>query len=248
MQPVRVKSLVLGDGIPKICVPLMGKNQDCLLKELEQLENLPVDLVEWRIDACAEGAEEVRQILPALRAACPWPLLCTFRTRQEGGLRAISAEAYRALLLAILESGCADLIDIELFAGSFVPEMINAAREAGVVSVVSSHDFQSTPEEVVLFGRFEQMHRLGADLPKSAVMPHTPQDVLHLLAATRRAADAYGPVISMAMGSLGVVSRVAGETFGSCLTFGAAAQASAPGQLDVQTLHTILCALHRPEN
>lgn len=125
---------------------------------------------------------------------------------------------------------------------------VEAARDAGVVSVVSSHDFHATPEEDVLYARFEQMHDLGADLPKIAVMPQNAQDVLSLLRATRRAADAFGPVITMAMGKLGAVSRVSGETFGSCLTFGAAAQASAPGQLDVRTLHTMLCALHGGED
>lgn len=248
MQPVRVKSLVLGEGMPKICVPLMGKDEKALLAELAGLENLPVDLVEWRIDALDGELQNVRSLLPVLRKACPRPLLCTFRTKPEGGLRALDAEAYRELLLTILDSGCADLIDIELFSGSFVPEMVEAARDAGVVSVVSSHDFYATPEEDVLYARFERMHDLGADLPKIAVMPQNAQDVLNLLRATRRAADAFGPVISMAMGKLGAVSRVSGETFGSCLTFGAAAQASAPGQLDVRTLHTMLCALHGGED
>lgn len=187
MQPVRVKSLVLGEGMPKICVPLMGKDEKALLAELAGLENLPVDLVEWRIDALDGELQNVRSLLPVLRKACPWPLLCTFRTQQEGGLRALDAEAYRELLLTILDSGCADLIDIELFSGSFVPEMIEAAHDAGVVSVVSSHDFCATPEEVVLYARFERMHDLGADLPKIAVMPQNAQDVLSLLRATRRA-------------------------------------------------------------
>ena len=39
------------------------------------------------------------------------------------------------------------------------------------------------------------------------------------------------PVVTMSMGALGVVSRMAGEIFGSCITFGAVGEISAPGQI-----------------
>ena len=55
-----------------------------------------------------------------------------------------------------------------------------------------------------------RMKELGADLPKLAVMPRCPGDVLALLSATLRASAQIGPVITMAMGSLGKVSRVCG--------------------------------------
>lgn len=48
------------------------------------------------------------------------------------------------------------------------------------------------------------------------------------------------PLITMSMGSLGVVSRVSGATFGSAATFGAAKKASAPGQVSVDELRSIL--------
>ena len=78
-----------------------------------------------------------------------------------------------------------------------------------------------------------RMKELGADLPKLAVMPRCPGDVLALLSATLRASAQVGPVITMAMGSLGKVSRV-------CLTFGAGDSASAPGQLNAEDLKAIL--------
>lgn len=40
------------------------------------------------------------------------------------------------------------------------------------------------------------------------------------------------------------ISRMAGETFGSNLTFGARGQASATGQLDTHTLRVALDGLH----
>jgi 3-dehydroquinate dehydratase-1 len=52
----------------------------------------------------------------------------------------------------------------------------------------------------------------------------------------------------MSMGSLGCISRVAGETFGSCVTFGAFDKASAPGQLPVEKLRDVLAILHGSMN
>ena len=46
------------------------------------------------------------------------------------------------------------------------------------------------------------------------------------------------------MAGTGVISRLAGEVFGSALTFGAAAKASAPGQMGVEDLKDVLTKLH----
>jgi 3-dehydroquinate dehydratase-1 len=40
------------------------------------------------------------------------------------------------------------------------------------------------------------------------------------------------------------VTRLSGETFGSALTFASVGRASAPGQMDLDTLNTVLDALH----
>ena len=48
----------------------------------------------------------------------------------------------------------------------------------------------------------------------------------------------------MSMGGMGVVSRRAGESYGSSATFGAAAQASAPGQVGIADLAQVLDIVH----
>ena len=90
------------------------------------------------------------------------------------------------------------------------------------------------------------MQECGADLLKLAAMPKNPGDVLTLLSATWEMKEKYAgqPLITMSMGGTGLVSRLAGEVFGSALTFGSAKKASAPGQLEVIALRQILQALH----
>ena len=69
-------------------------------------------------------------------------------------------------------------------------------------------------------------------------MPQTKMDVLRLLEATLLLSERSKaqPVITMSMGELGQVSRVIGSFSGSALTFGSLQQASAPGQIEVETL------------
>ncbi|MNI90534.1 3-dehydroquinate dehydratase [compost metagenome] len=53
------------------------------------------------------------------------------------------------------------------------------------------------------------------------------------------------PIITMSMAGKGMISRLAGELFGSALTFGSAKKASAPGQLPVAELRGLLELMHR---
>ena len=91
------------------------------------------------------------------------------------------------------------------------------------------------------------MQDMGADIPKIAVMPRTKKDVLTLLAATEEMASEYAdrPIITISMSGLGSISRIAGEVFGSCLTFGSGEKASAPGQIDAGKLNSVLQTIHQ---
>lgn len=245
MRSVMLGALAFGQGLPKICIPLMGKDLHALRCELAVAKELPADLFEWRVDAClsAETEEDTLRILSALRNETDKPILATFRTYREGGIRFFTDEAYVSLLEAIIKSGDADLVDIELFSTKSA-DLILLAKEHQVLTVVSYHDFQQTPAEDEIYSCLKKMHDLGADLPKIAVMPRCREDVLTLLKATSRADRAFGPVITMSMGALGTISRISGEIFGSCLTFGTAEQASALGQLEADVLFNCLQVLH----
>ncbi len=255
-RTVRVKNLIFGEGKPKLCIPLMGKNRQELEQGLAELhpfvESGTCDLVEWRVDHLDRPEDtaytmELLEFVASRLQNCP--LLVTFRTKAEGGAYAgvFDAAAYRKLLEGVIASGLADLVDIELlpFAG-LAERLIAAAKKAGVAAVVSSHDFVKTPSRQEMAGRLVRMAELGADLPKLAVTPNSPEDLLELLCATQEASRKIdGPVVTMSMRGMGLLSRIAGECFGSAMTFGAAGKASAPGQIDAGTLAEMLEVLHQ---
>jgi 3-dehydroquinate dehydratase-1 len=72
--------------------------------------------------------------------------------------------------------------------------------------------------------------------------------VLELMEASVRMAEGLAdrPFIALSMGSLGMVSRISGILTGSCLTFGTAGEASAPGQPDAKRLKAALGLLAGP--
>lgn len=251
MNPVEVRNIKIGEGIPKICTPIVGVTKEDIIAEAKTFDSIPVDVVEWRVDWFEHvfDTEKVKEVLTELRAVLKdTPILFTFRTSKEGGERAIEPKAYAELNIAAAQTGNVDLVDVEVFTGDeIVKEIIEAAHEAGVKVVASNHDFDKTPDKDDIVARLCKMQKLGADIPKIAVMPQNKKDVLTLLAATeemyREHAD--GPIITMSMAGTGVISRLCGEVFGSALTFGAAKKASAPGQMGVEDLAQVLSLLHK---
>ena len=245
MKTVTLRGITLGEGRPKICVPLTSSTVEELLAEIRQVQETKADLVEWRVDYFADvmDTNRVLEALRALRGALrEMPLLFTFRTAREGGEKAIATDSYVALGQAVAASGDADAVDVELFEGdAAVAAVVESAHGYGVVVVVSSHDFMRTPDRVEIVARLRKMRQLGGAVPKIAVMPQGFADVLTLMSATDEYVQtADCPVITMSMNRLGCISRVAGEFYGSALTFGSAKQASAPGQLAVEDLSAVL--------
>jgi 3-dehydroquinate dehydratase I len=250
-RSVTVKGITIGEGAPKICVPMVGKTIPELIEEAEFLKTTDLDVVEWRVDFFddVEDLEKVKVALNEIRSILhDIPLVFTFRSAKEGGEKEVSTEYYFDLNKAMAASGQIDIVDIELFNdGEEIKSIISAAHDNKVYVIISNHDFDKTPDKEEIISRLRKAQNLGGDLPKIAVMPKSAADVLTLLDATNTMNEQYAdrPIITMSMAGKGVISRLAGEIFGSALTFGAAKKASAPGQVPVTELRNILSLINR---
>lgn len=249
MSIVNVKNLELGSGRPKIAIPLTGKTQSELLNQADSITTENADLIEWRMDNFTKVREEeaVNETNKKLTSKLSeFPLLATFRTASEGGALPLeNEEEYFAICKNVVENQCSDLLDLELFRDmKKSQEIVKLARKNNVKVIMSNHDFAKTPGQEEIFRRLLMMQNFGADIAKIAVMPNSVEDVLTLLSATHQAKQKLQiPIITMAMGDLGKISRVSGDIFGSCLTFGTVGAASAPGQIESEQLRAILNAL-----
>ena len=243
---VKVKNIELGTGMPKKGVSITGRNLDEILKQAKEIKNSPVDIAEWRVDYY-EDASVIDIVIATLQKLSKvlgdCPILFTFRRKAEGGEKEISPEDYKSLNLKVIESGLADLIDIELFVGDeLVTEVVEAAHKNDVKAVISNHDFTKTPDKKEMLVRLRKMQELGGDIPKIAVMPQSEKDVITLLSVTEEFHREYAdrPFITISMSKMGLVSRLAGGVFGSAMTFGAVGEVSAPGQMEAGKLREVL--------
>ncbi|WP_156291577.1 type I 3-dehydroquinate dehydratase [Oceanobacillus salinisoli] len=250
LRPLTVKNIRIGEGKPKICVPMVGETKEELLEEAKLLSTLDIDLVEWRVDFYQdmENIDLLKGTLASIREMLnSKPLLFTFRSAKEGGEKAVSQQYYVELNLSAIETGLIDLVDVELYSEEdVVKSVIQTAHSQEVFVIISNHDFKKTPSKEEIVSRLRKAQELGGDIPKIAVMPKDTQDVLTLLEATNEMKHQYAdrPIITMAMGGQGVISRLSGEIFGSAITFGAAKKTSAPGQIHVNQLRSVLDVIH----
>lgn len=245
-----IKGKIIGKGKPLVCVPVMESSKEEILRETRRLEEAHTEMIEWRVDAFenVESLNAVREILNEMKHIIKESILVyTFRSKNQGGCKVLSAADIYDIHQVAAESDVVDFIDVEYFEAKNPQKEIARLQEMGVYVIASHHDFEQTPDPEVIRMLLEQIRESGADVVKLAVMPQNMWDVLHLLEETNRFHENHPdyPLITMSMGAKGGISRVAGEFFGSCVTFGAGGQASAPGQLPVKQLEEILHILHQ---
>lgn len=264
---VQVGELTIGTGKPKICASITETTRKAIIAAADILFQKHIDIVEWRIDFYEdiEDWNMVKETLHRLKMSLYGkPLLVTFRSSAEGGNRELSQEEYQKLLENIAESGYAHMIDVEIFKEMPYEELIEAQEgdsvcaqyqalkqwisrlREHVVVVGSYHDFDETPAYEEMVQRLDIIADSGVDIPKMAVMPQTKRDVLQLMNFTLEESEKLNkPLITMSMGKLGGISRMAGEAFGSAVTFGSIGQESAPGQIAVNRLEEVLDLIHQ---
>jgi 3-dehydroquinate dehydratase I len=243
-KPFDIRGRVIGGPKPLICLPLAAADLPGVISQARAAVALAPDLIEWRADAFEDlHPSNLARILSELQAAIgDVPLIFTCRRVEEGGFRAVDDGLRLRINLAAVASERIDLLDTELAGGeSFIATVGEACRRAGIRLILSWHDFQHTPAATAIVDRLARAEALGADIAKAAVMPVDGDDVFTLLDATRlaRRGAVKIPLITMAMGGKGLVSRIVGPVYGSDVAFAVGVQATAPGQVPIEKLREV---------
>jgi 3-dehydroquinate dehydratase-1 len=248
-KPVTVRDKVIGGPDVQICLPLVAKDTTELLAQVDELLPLDPDLLEWRIDGYdnVENLNDSLQALKSLRSKIGnIPLIYTCRIDAEGGFKTIDRQTRLNLIQASIRSKDLDIVDVEMCNdAAFIEDVRQAVRESEARLILSYHNFNQTPDEDAILGKLARAQEMGADIAKVAVMPKSYSDVLTLLGATLKAREKLGvPLVTMAMGAEGGVTRLAGGLFGSDITFAIGKTASAPGQIPIGQLRQALAVLY----
>jgi 3-dehydroquinate dehydratase-1 len=211
---IKIKNLELGT-VPRV-VGIIDHMMS--MQSIIQFARQGVDIFELRVDLFSEPADKVVEYVKWLGERVSQPLIGT--VRENDANRADRAERLASLARYV------DCIDIELG----MPEwraVVDSAPESTLV-MVSEHDFNGTPDLAGLDDIVKRSLSQGADIVKIAAMASCQEDVTRLLRFTE---ECGAPLVTMAMGDIGTVSRVVAPLFGSLFVYGYLFKPLVPGQL-----------------
>lgn len=185
-----------------ICVTIGRGRHSSLAEEWKQAAEAGVGLVELRID-CLRREPELKRILKER----PTPLVFTIRHSVNGGLWRGNEDKRQQLIREAVALGV-DYIDLEMDIATKVRRFGKTKR------IVSYHNLKTTPVDVQDIA--EKCEEFDPDVVKIATTASNLAEasrVLHL------ATSAKAPTIPIAMGEIGVFTRILGAKFGAPFTY-----------------------------
>jgi 3-dehydroquinate dehydratase I len=193
----------------------------------------PPDLFELRLDRLVNCIDEVKAAIDRL----PAPFLITARDPREGGANHLSAPRRRALLLQLLPR--AAWVDVELRSARSLAPVLRFAHAHGIPTIISFHDFKTTPPATRLDKIVSGARSLGADIVKIATRTDTPAQLTALLDFFERQRGGEN-MVTMGIGKLGRASRLELARRGCLLNYAHLGSPAAAGQLSIRELRRAL--------
>ena len=236
MEEVKIGSVALGGTDVKVCVPLAPRGSSELFAELDFAGGAACDIAEWRADFWEEEAWRLELIKEGLMGK---PLVFTYRTKKEGGLGVDDDEAYRLVYKRAILSGLVEAADIEFTKPDAIKrEIIRAARENGVIVILSLHVFCGEVKREELIERLVTMQEAGGDIVKLAVLVRGENEAQEVISAGKEMYEKYAkrPFITVGMGEAGRITRKKSPFYGSAVTYALGLSGTGPGQMPVSEL------------
>ena len=210
-----------------LCISLTERLTVDLIDRMSDLSGL-ADMFEIRGDLVTD-----LDLLTILRVRTK-PLIFTARSASEGGRMKDDDPKRHAFLHEAVRRGY-NYVDVE-YRSNFFDIM---TEKAGKGLIVSFHDLTGTPQDLETL--YEGMRATGADIVKIAVSPRSMTDVGHLMKLVRRHATSKTPLIAIALGPLGPISRIVGPKYGAPFVYASTGQGheAAAGQIPADEMDTL---------
>lgn len=222
---------LLDEGVPLTAVGFVGNTP---VKVIVEAKNKGLDIAELRVDHYSSSNSA--DVISEINKFSNFHTIATIRLENEGGKWNQSEEQRLKLFRAIIPH--VDAVDIELHAESILPLVIQEAHDKNKLALVSYHNFIETPSLGFLQSIVNDAWSKGADLIKVAVQIDSLDSLQVLAELTLSNKDKR--LITIAMGSEGLISRVFFPALGSRITFSYIGTPTAPGQLKFDELFQLL--------
>jgi 3-dehydroquinate dehydratase/shikimate dehydrogenase len=204
-----------------ICVTIGRGRHSSLLEEWKAAAAAGVELVELRVD-CLRRDPDLKRILKRRYT----PLVFTIRRGSDGGLWRGNEEKRLQILREAIALGV-DYVDLELDVAPGIRRFGSTKR------IVSYHNLKQVP--LHLPDTVAQCEEADPDVVKFAVKVSSLAEASHIL---HLGVDRHFPTIPIAMGELGVFTRILGAKFGAPFTYAGfnPERIFAPGMLEYRVL------------
>lgn len=224
-KTVKLRNVVLGSGRLALIMPIAAKDMEETAALAKEFMPYRPDILEWRVDyfeqvenipALLEAAEKLRETVGDMA------VMVTPRHHLENGVREIQPEAKKEILLALIQSGLMDMVDVEMrYGADYIRDIRGACQKHRTALMISYHDLEHTPDSGEVLSLLQKEMELGADVCKVSFVAETYGDVDRLGKAVVQAKQAGidVPIVSISAGPRGSLSRICGDVFGSDGTF-----------------------------
>jgi 3-dehydroquinate dehydratase/shikimate dehydrogenase len=224
-----------------LIVPITAGTSAQAKADLLRARELGADMVELRLDHMSGAAADIAALREAVGRN--YPFLLTPRSPDEGGAWNAS-DATRAVQLASV-SPYGNMCDIELATfdrnpPSWTKLLRDMAREwqaSGPARILSAHDFKQRPANLCRI--VERMNEIDeCDVAKVVFQAKHISECFELLDLMHGNPK---PVIAIAMGEAGLITRILAKKFGAFGTFASleAGKESAPGQITINEMKNL---------
>jgi 3-dehydroquinate dehydratase/shikimate dehydrogenase len=226
-----------------LIVPITAPTYDQAAADIAAAKAGGADAVELRLDYLADLRDQHIEALYRTAASVGLAVILTARAREEGGVWDADDMARISRLIELAPHG--DLCDVELATwkrSANIRQKIGLAIErlapnATARLILSAHDFKQRPANLARL--IVEMNEIEhCDVAKTAFHAAHISETFEAFDLMHENAN---PVIAIAMGEAGVITRILAKKFGAFGTFAALEndKASAPGQITLDDMKNL---------
>lgn len=216
--------------MPSICLSLRVSDYGELEEEILRYWD-DCQIIEWCVDGFSDveklSKDEFTKLLLRVKKLC------------RGKKLIIDYKGDEVLVNRFLRWSMekADIVDVD-WENTQLERLIREARRKRTKVLISYHNFDHMLSRNEIAETYLRLERLGGDILKIACMANTEADTYDLL----EGASAYSqlgrskPIVAIAMGEEGQVSRICAGDFGSTISYSCGRIKTAPGQFNAKEL------------
>lgn len=221
----------------RICVSISSTDIHELLDRAQRAEKLFADIIEIRLDGLRS-----RHGLSKVFHAVQTPLIATNRAISErGSFDGSETERLKVLSEAVDEGF--HYVDLEITTNK-LDSAIGHFRKKGAKIILSHHNYFRTPDHAKLQSILTQLQEYKPDICKIVTTALSSEDNLTILSLLNKNNQNI-PLVSFAMGPVGVWSRIMAPFYGAVFTYASLERGleTAPGQPLITDLREIYARL-----